>query len=152
MKKLNIVQNWGRWCECHNGALPPMDLNGYQCQKCKQIVCVNCIYQTEKGYICADCITKVKPKKIIPISTNYKKTTKKYLLIITIGFIISLIIYTIAIILNTFNTLVMFLIILPLIISIILGITPTLLQKTKNKIKIEEKEIDKLDKKIKKTK
>jgi hypothetical protein len=149
MKKLNIVQNWGRWCECHNGALPPMDLNGYQCQKCKQIVCVNCIYKTEKGYLCTECIRKIKPKKIFPISIEYKETTKKYLFLTAIGIILSIILFIIIIILNIKDNLIILLSILPLIVSIIIGITPTLFKKNKNKTEIKEKEIDKLDKKIK---
>ena len=67
---LKTVQNWSRWCECHNGSPPLMDLTGYVCSKCKKTVCVNCIYRTDKGVLCSDCVKKLKPGNIFSLANK----------------------------------------------------------------------------------
>jgi positive regulator of sigma E activity len=73
---LQTTPNLPRWCPCHNGAPPFFDLNGYICQKCGKTVCINCIYNTEKGFICGQCVKQIKPKKVIPLKSNEKISNK----------------------------------------------------------------------------
>ncbi len=150
--KLRVVENWSRWCECHNGALPIFDLNGYSCQKCKQIVCVNCIYKTEKGFLCADCIKMEKPKRIFSIAPLEKKVTKSYLQAVLIYEVFTLIATIIAVAIRLPEDITSAIIMLPLLGLILLGLIALKFQKTANKAKISESKIIKLDKKIKKRK
>lgn len=149
-KEIKIVENWSRWCECHNGALPILDLNGYQCQKCKQIVCVNCIYDTEKGFICADCIKKVKPKKIISINPPTNKSTKTFIQALVLAEIMLFVLTIITIIFNIQGAVVSLILAAIVLAIIIIGIILFKEKNKPNKQKLSEKELKKLDKKIKK--
>ncbi len=151
---LETTQNWARWCPCHNGAPPFSDSNGYVCQNCGKTVCVNCIYKTEKGFLCTKCIKKNNIKKITPLESQgkiFKKHTW-FLKIVIIFFLFSIILTIISILFeeNIFEIAQIFVIGFILFITIILVKFFSRKKEDKEQIKVSLKEIKKLDEKIKK--
>jgi hypothetical protein len=51
---------WGEWCPVHKGSPPAFDFTAYLCQNCKRRVCAACIYHTNAGTLCFDCIKSKK--------------------------------------------------------------------------------------------
>ena len=153
MKPLEIVQNWGRWCECHLGSPPVLDLNGYVCQKCGKKVCVNCIHKTEKGFICSDCVEKLKPKKVssIKIEQLARVTLGSKIRIIVLLMIIFL---PLILLLLGFPSETIILICVPVSIIglFLIYLIPLFIYKNKNDVKLKDKDLEKLDKIVMKNK
>ncbi len=155
-KPLEIVQNWSRWCPIHNGVPLPFDLNGYVCHKCGKTVCVSCIYKTEKGFLCANCIKKEKPTIIEPLISKSEtlKNHKWYLKIAIITSIFSIILALTSTIIEIelliFPAIFFFVItILILFISIIIVIKENHYE---SKTKLSKEKIENLDQEILNTK
>ncbi|MBS3061688.1 MAG: hypothetical protein J4215_03845 [Candidatus Diapherotrites archaeon] len=47
---------WAGWCPIHSGVPPAFDAGGYVCTKCRKTVCAACIYTTNIGIICQNCV------------------------------------------------------------------------------------------------
>jgi|GEM_PF-1784136 len=154
MKSVEIETNWARWCPCHNGTTPYGDLNGYVCQKCGKTVCVNCIYKTAKGYLCIDCIRKAKIKKATPLigkSDTMKKNKNAFAAILAFAVIGYLLILVFEILAVPAELMWLFTTIFAVCLITLLGyIAIVILSNTKRtNIKINEKELELLDKKAK---
>jgi hypothetical protein len=63
---------WGQWCPVHDGSPPAFDSTAYLCQICRRRVCAACIYHTNAGTLCFDCI-KSKKGEITEIRPLYTK-------------------------------------------------------------------------------
>jgi hypothetical protein len=149
--ELEPVQNWSRWCPCHNGAPPYFDLTGYKCNSCGKTVCAGCIYKTEKGYLCVNCVKKLKPSNIEKIIVNSENQKRHSLYLKAI--IIVLVIYLIAIFASTVTNppieilfCIGFSFFIIVAIIILTAIYKLLKEKSQKKsINIPESEIQKLD-------
>ncbi|MBN1940829.1 MAG: hypothetical protein JW772_01460 [Candidatus Diapherotrites archaeon] len=63
---------WSGWCPIHNGAPPAFDAGGYHCSDCGKTVCAACIYKTNLGVLCANCVKREK-KDITEVKPVYIK-------------------------------------------------------------------------------
>jgi len=154
--ELKTIQNWGRWCECHNGTPPIVDLTGYICPKCGKTVCVNCIYKTDKGVLCADCVKKVKPKSVFSLAAqdNPKlvRVIKPTIILLFIGYVFLAAVVALNIPMENGIFLIPFVLIGAGLLVYLGGLILSGLKKKAGDADLPSKKMDKLDKKIKSTK
>jgi hypothetical protein len=61
---------WAGWCPIHGGAPPAFDAGGYVCASCRKTVCAACIYSTNIGVLCQNCLNRDR-KKITRLTPLY---------------------------------------------------------------------------------
>ncbi len=151
---IKTTQNWGRWCECHNGAPPIADLTGYICSKCKKVVCVNCIYKTEKGVLCVNCVKKLKPKNIYSLSAGTNKDLSTMLKPLAVLVSLSVLSLYVLFFFNVPTTNYLYItpfvfLLIAFLVLLVFGFKKLFRVEQKD-VDLSEKELVKLDKKIKK--
>lgn len=65
-KKLSISEPSGYaggWCPVCNSPGPVLSLNWFRCDKCKKLVCPNCIKKSGKKIVCWNCLSLSRIKK-----------------------------------------------------------------------------------------
>jgi hypothetical protein len=88
-KKLSISEPSpyaGGWCPVCNTSGPPLALNWFRCDKCRKLVCPNCIKKVGKKLVCLNCSPSRRADSRQPIIGSPVK--KEYVRIILLAFLI----------------------------------------------------------------